>query len=300
MTCSVLRPTDECILFVSIGQTPFQDSVNTIRLDGRDPKQFLKPKGRRSYIYASGNSLQDIFAVSVHEADAAGEVTDHLFTYDPRKNSWERPVSMVGMEGAGFLSPDRSRVVLAFAPNAQPSQLRLWNVELKTGETTKLTGDDEEDGMWDGYVSWRPDGQEIIFIRMRRGQGGLTARLMHVSASGGTPAEILEPGEPVVAACFAPDGNHLAMFARGGLEVFDIAAKQRKVILPWSSLNGAQFHAGGLIWSKENDTIAFAVSNQQTKRYEIWTISSDGSNPKVIYSQNESDGRLQVSSFVQP
>ncbi|MDQ3803045.1 MAG: hypothetical protein M3416_04225 [Acidobacteriota bacterium] len=293
-------PHREVILFVSIGQVPFQDSVNTINLDGHDLKQLLAPEGRRSYVHASGDSLQDILAVSVHEVAATGEVVDHLFTYHPPTGVWRRLVNVEGMEGAGFLSPDHSRVAFVFAPNTQPLQLRLWALDLKTGEATKLTGDDTEEGMWDGYASWRPDGREIIFIRMRSEPGGVSSKLMRVPAAGGTPTEILEPGEAVVAACFAPDGNRLAMFAQGGLELFNIVTKQRQLILPWSNLNGAQFHAGGLAWSREHDTLAFAVFNRQARRYEIWTVASDGSNPEVIHSQSEADGRLFVSSFVRP
>lgn len=232
-------PSGELILFVSVGQTPFQDSVSTINLDGRGLKQLLTPGRRRSYVYASGNSLQDILAVSVHEVAPAGEVVDHLFAYQPRQNTWRRLVNLEGTEGAGFLSPDRSRVAFVFAPHTQPLQLRMWVLDLKTGETGKLPGDDTEEGMWDGYASWRPDGHEIAFLRMRSAPGGISSKLMRVPASGGEPKEILDTGEDIVGVCFGPDGERLAMLAVGGLELLEFTTGERKLILPWGKLNSA-------------------------------------------------------------
>jgi Tol biopolymer transport system component len=294
------RPDEELILFVSLGKSPFQDSVNTISLDGRELKQLLAPGARRSYVHASGNSLQDILAVAVHEVAPTGGVVDHLFTYNPRNGAWRRLVNTEGIEGAGFLSPDRSRAAFVFAPDREPIQLRLWGIDLKTGEMAKLTGDDTEEGMWDGYASWRPDGQEIAFLRMRRVPQGITSKLMRVPASGGEPTEILDTGENIAAACYGPDGDRLVMLTSGGLEVFEFATKQRKLILPWGNLDDAQYQTGGLIWSKEHDTIAFAVFNRKAKRHELRTIQSDGSNPKVIYTQDESEGKIIVSSFARP
>ena len=128
----------------------------------------------------------------------------------------------------------------------------------------------------------------------------MTSQLMRVPASGGEPTEVLDTRENIVAVCFGPDGDRLVMLAGGGLEVFEFATKQRRLILPWGNLDDAQYQAGGLIWSKEHDTIAFAVFNRKAKRHELRTIRSDGSNPKVIYTQDESEGKIMVSSFVRP
>lgn len=287
------------ILFVTIGQQPFQDSVYTINLDGSDLQRILAPQRGRSYTYASGNSLQGELVVTVHELDATGQVVDHLYLYNPPTSGWRRLVNEAGMEGAGYISPDDSRVAFVFAPDTQPVQLRPWVTNLQTGETIKLTGEDNEVGTWDGYLSWRPDGQELTFLRLRRAPGGgLTSTLMRVSSSGGEPAELLEPGEWIFAACYAPDGKRLAMLTKRGLEIVEISNKQRKVALTWESLPSPQFRTGGLIWSRDQDKVAFAILNRQAKRYEVWTLSPDGHDAKKIYDQDESKGQLTVTSFL--
>ena len=287
------------ILFVTIGQQPFQDSVSTINLDGSDLQRILVPQRGRSYTYASGNSLQRELVVTVHELDAAGQVVDHLYLYSLHSGGWRRLMNKTGMEGAGYMSPGDSRVAFIFAPNTQPVQLRPWVTNLQTGETIKLTGEDSEEGTWDGYLSWRPDGQELTFLRLRRAPGGgLTSTLMRVPSSGGEPTELLEPGEWIFAACYAPDGKRLAMLTKRGLEIVEIFNKQRKLILTWESLPSPQFRTGGLVWSRDQDKIAFAILNKQAKRYEVWTIAADGHNAMKIYDQDESKGQLTVTSFV--
>ena len=287
------------VLFVTIGQQPFQDSVSTIKPDGSDLQVVLAPQRDRSYMYASGNSLQRELVVTVHELDPARQVVDHLYLYNPHGGGWRRLLNKTGMEGAGYMSPDDSRVAFIFAPDTQPVQLRPWVTNLQTGETIKLTGEDNEEGTWDGYLSWRRDGQELTFLRLRRTpSGGLTSTLMRVPSSGGEPAELLEPGEWILAACYAPDGTRLAMLTKKGLEILEISNKQRKLILTWDSLPSPQFRTGGLIWSRDQNKIAFAILNKQAKRYEVWTISADGHDAKKIYDQDESQGQLTVTSFV--
>ena len=287
------------VLFVTIGQQPFQDSVSTINPDGSDLQVVLAPQRDRSYMYASGNSLQRELVVTVHELDPAGQVVDHLYVYSPQSRGWRRLINKTGMEGAGYMSPDDSRVAFIFAPDTKPVQLRPWVTNLQTGETIKLTGEDNEEGTWDGYLSWRRDGQELTFLRLRRTpSGGLTSTLMRVPSSGGEPAELLEPGEWILAACYAPDGTRLAMLTKKGLEILEISNKQRKLILTWDSLPSPQFRTGGLIWSRDQNKIAFAILNKQAKRYEVWTISADGHDAKKIYDQDESQGQLTVTSFV--
>jgi hypothetical protein len=291
----------EVILFVTLGQQPFQDSVSTINLDGSGLRRILTPKKGRSYIYASGNSLQSELVLTVHEFDLAGQIIDHLYLYNPASDSesgWRRLIKEHGMEGAGYMSPDGSRVAFIFAPHTQPVQLRPWVTNLQSGETIKLTGEDNDEGGWDGYLSWRPDGQEIIFLRLRRVPGGLTSILMRVPARGGEPTEVLEPDEWVFAACYAPDGKSIAVLTKKGLEICEVASKQRRLILTWDSLPSPQFRTGGLIWSRDQDTLAFAILNKQAKRYELWTLSSDGQDAKKIYDQDESKGQLTVTAFV--
>lgn len=287
------------ILFVTIGLQPFQDSVSTIAPDGSHLKRILTPQRGKSYTYAAGNSLQKQLVVTVHELDATGQVVDHLYLYTPQTSSWRRLINKDGMEGAGYMAPDDSRVAFVFAPAGQPTQLRPWLTNLQSNETFKLTADDHEEGAWDGYFNWKPDGKEFTFLRLRRASSaGLTSTLMRIPASGGEPVEVLEPGEWVFAACYSPDGKRLAILTKAGLEIFEILTKRRDVLLRWDQLPTPQYRTGGLIWSNDTDTIAFSILNKQAQRYQLWTILSDGRNSRKIYEQDANEGQLTVTSFV--
>jgi len=291
--------SSEVVLFSTIGDIPFRDCICSVETDGSNFKRLLSPTQNRSYLYASGNSLRNGLVVTVEELDSSGQIEVHMYLYHPKDDQWIRLLTEEGLEGAGYMSPDSSRIAYVFAPKSQPKQLRTWVMDLKTGNRKKLTGDDNQEGAWDGYLSWRPDGKEIVFLRLNLTADGVTSKLMSVSPSGGQPNLILEKQEGTAASCYAPDGKRLAVLSKNGLEILEPTEPSRKVIVPLSSLPNVQLLMGSLICSRTQDVIAFSVFNRETKQYELWTVSSDGTGLSQIYSQGEKDGKLTVSSFIQ-
>jgi hypothetical protein len=288
-------PPSESILFTTIGHHTFQDFVYTIHPDGSGIKTFLSPKPDRSYTYASGNSLRGTFVVTVHEANAKGTVEDHIYTYRVGSDDWRRLFPGDTIEGGGVLSPDNSQVAFILSPKTQLDKDSVWVLDIKTGSARELVP--HEDETWVNFLRWRPDSQELIFIRFRQSDDGIDSELMQIAASGGVASVLLSEDAGVADACYAPDGKRLAMWAAGGLEILDISSLKRITILPWDKLpSNHMLQAGGLDWSPAQDKIVFSLFDKQSGNYELWTISSDGSGAKKLYTSVE--GRIQGASFI--
>lgn len=299
MNSGPMPVSSEVVLFSTISDTPFRDCICSVETDGSNFQRLLSPTQNRSYLYASGNSLRDGLVVTVEELGPSGQIEVHMYLYHPKDGQWKRLITEEGMEGAGYISPDNSRIAYVFAPTSQPKQLRTWIRDLKTDSARKLTGDDNEEGAWDGYLSWRPDGQELVFLRLNLTADGVTSKLMMVSTAGGHSNTILDKPEGIAASCYASDGKRLAILSKNGLEILEVESSRRNVIVPLSALPNVQLVMGSLICSRTKDLIAFSVFNRGSKQYELWTVSSDGTALSHIYNQGEKDGKLTVSSFIQ-
>jgi len=286
----------EVIVFSIIGNRPFADSISSIWPDGSRVERLLTPSAGKSYLAASGNSFVKHLIVAVHENIDPKGIENHLYLYEPGSGAWQRLVTMDGAEGYGAISPDNSRVVLEFEPKTiageKRGQGRLWMVELPSGQTKKLTTNDEE-GTWDTLPAWRPDSEEITFLRCRLSQMGVLTKLMRVSRKGGEPTPL---AEGVVDACYSPDGKRLAMVANGGLQIWDPVKDERTLIVPWNTLPNHKYLAVGLTWSQTLNKIAFGIINQSTGESELWTVSSEGSDAKKIYSTKS--GRISFPAFI--
>ena len=289
------KPT-EVILFTTLGNRPFSDSVSTVWPDGARVDKLLSPAGRKSYLSASGNSLTKALVVTVYEGVGSGKKENHLFLYEAALGNWRRLVTKEGGEGYGALSPDNAHVVFEFTPRALDGEKRqsgrLWVVDLPSGEAKSLTVNDE-DGTWDTLPSWRPDSQEISFVRCRLTTGGVTTKLMRVSAKGGEASLF---ADRVVDACYAPDGKRLAMMTPDGLQIWDSSTDQRTLIVPWAKMPNRKYLAAGLAWSATLDKVVFTALDQSSNQSELWIVSSGGGNPKRIYSG--ADGRISFPAFV--
>ncbi|HEX8474809.1 MAG TPA: hypothetical protein VF666_12325 [Pyrinomonadaceae bacterium] len=286
-------------MFGTIGASPFQDHVYTVRSDGSQLRPFLKPEGQRSYTFASGNSLRADLVVTVREMNAAGKVEPRLYLFRPEAHEWKRLPTIEGLVGRAHMSPDGSSVVFVFSPERRRNTTRFWIMNLKTGEMKKLTSDDQEDA-WDGYPAWRPDGQEIMFIRLRPSGSVTITNLMSVPVAGGEPVSLIGPDESVSVVSYSPDGKRLAMLTGKGLEVMNISDQGRTLLVPWERLPDLEFHAGGLTWSPREDKIAFPLYNTRTKENELWTVSSNGEGAQAIIKLSADDGKILVSTFLEP
>jgi Tol biopolymer transport system component len=289
-------PPDEVIVFATLGNYPFQDSISTVWPDGSHFRRLLQPEGRKSYLSVSGYSLTKPLLVTVYQSVDSKTKENHLFLYELAAGTWERLTTEKGAEGYGAISPDNSRVVFEFGAQTEegkkPGKSRIWLTDLRSGETRQLTSDQDAE-TWDSMPTWRPDSREILFLRFKFSDRGVLSKLMNVSASGGEPRLL---AEGVVNACYSPDGKRLAMVATGGLQILDLETHQRKLIVPWEKLPNYRYLSGGLTWSRDLDKIAFAILNQNSAESELWTVSSNGANATKIYGTKL--GRISYPAFV--
>lgn len=285
----------EVILFTTLSGGEYK--ISTVRPDGSHLEPFLQARPGRSYLFASGNSLRSTFVVLVHETNPAGGAEDHLYVYRPGSAEWRRLSVGDGYEASGAISPNDLQIVFMLAPKEPFGKLRLWTMNLKTGEVKRLTGEEGKDkDEWDQYPAWSPDAQEIAFIRLRRTDKGLTSTLMRIPSGGGQPTVFLGPEVGIGGFCYAPDSKHFAVLTAKGLEIIGTSEPNRSLILPWSRFSNYQFRAGGVKWFQTQNKIAFSIYNKQADQQELWTVSTDGRDSRRIYSQKAEI--LVLSSFI--
>lgn len=274
----------ELILFSTEGNTPFSDYVWTIHSDGFNPKPLLSPSGYKSYVAASGNILNKGIVVSVHRSETGEVMEDKLFLFWPNEDKWRPLVTEDLMEGTGVLAPDNAQVAFVAAPRSDPGNYRIWITDIYSGVTRRLSEDEE--GTWDGSPTWNPESNEVSFLRISRTPDGLITKLMVARPnSTAAAAVLLEIEQGVLSFCYAPDGKRMALWTRRGLEMMNIRERSRQIILPSEPLIPTyQLEFDNLGCSATQDKLVYALTNTQMKQGELWTIGSDGSNPKKIYS----------------
>ncbi len=86
------------------------------------------------------------------------------------------------------------------------------------------------------------------------------------------------------------------MVATGGLQIWDPAKDERRLIVPWDTLPNHKYLGVGLTWSKMTNNIAFATTNQTTGESELWTVSSEGKDAKKIFGTK--NGRISFPTFI--
>jgi Tol biopolymer transport system component len=204
-----------------------------------------------------------------------------------------------GTEGFGALSPDARRVVYEFVPNGGPIQTQLWVKDLSTGQELQLTTQTQP-RTDDVFPIWRPNGQEIWFMREVYPPDFSTfaITLMRQNASGGVPSVVFGSDQQVGGVAFSAAGDRLAMFSLQGIEIVDAATLQRSVVLPHAAFAGKSFWLGSLFWSADRDLLAFVVSVGQTNQWEIWTVKPDGTDQKMIHTEMTSV--MYLGGFVKP
>ncbi len=284
----------QSILFSEIGSQFFQDSVFLIHSNGSRLRTILAAQPGRSFPFAHGNSLRTQLVVLVHQLTPEQKVENRIHLYRPATGDLTRvAIGQEGFEGFASLAPGDDRIAFAFTPTSRVPSVEIWMHDLSSGESRKLTGADRAQ---DTFPCWRPDGREIIFLRLLLSGPALQTVLMAVPSDGGNARVLLGPEDGVAAACFAPDGNRIAIWSRRGLEVVRLSDFRREVILEGSLFPGHQFVGAGITWSATEDRIAFALFNTRTGQHELWTVASDGSGRRQIFTTK--GGRIVVSSFV--
>ena len=293
--CSAHKPGEDSEALLLTTYTGAGSKVYRVGADGKDRKELFKSTDGANYIYVSGNSKRGPLVVVKRET-RNGKPEDQINLCEVGSNSCQ-PIAETehGYKGYGVLSPDSRQVVFTMSPPEPYGRHRLWIYNLETRETQQLTKDTPADNQsWDSYPLWRPDGKEIAFIRAIRGASSIATSLQRVPASGGEPTPLLSTNEPIAGYCYSPDGLRLAAFTSRGLELIDLSSEDRTILLGWGSIPDRKFHASGIVWFRIHNTIAFALHNDKTNEFELWSVPADGKPASVLYKQPAS--QMTVSS----
>src|SRR6202022_1761046 len=275
------RETQEVILFSVVGAAPFSDSVYTINPDGSGRKQFLSPTRNTSYMYASGYNSAGPILVVAHKLLDANHAGEQLYTYHPSDHKWETVDTPRGSVGRAIYSPDHSKLIFSFAPD-KSEFYKLYIKNIKTGEVRKLLFSNEKER--EGYVGWRPDSKEIVFVGLSSSSGRLSTRLLLVSEEGGDPAVVMGSDDSPGGAAYSPDGQKLCVLTKHGVEELDLDRQSRRVILDWKRLPYQGYRYGSIGWSPRSNLIAFTILNNASKKSEIWTISPNSEDLRKVYT----------------
>lgn len=273
----------EVIIFSTIGRFAFDDHLVAIDPDGRRLRLPIPARGRSSMLSISANSLDEDYVIKVHSAEARGQTRDTLCLFHPRNRAFEPLPVSAGHEGHGVIAPSGAYVAYALASIQFPARYELWVSDLRNHATRRIT--EITDNAWDTAPAWRPDEREIVFIRMRVTPRGLSSTLMSVDPSGGSVAEISPADEGVVGAAFGAGTTRLALLSRNGVEILDLATKDRVTLLKIDQLGGRAFRVGGICWSRTLDEIAVSVFDPKSWRSELWVVSrGGGGEPRSLYA----------------
>src|SRR5882724_8655602 len=81
---------NEVIVFATLGNQPFQDSILTVWPDGSHARPLLQPEGRKSFLSVSGNSLTKQLLITVYQGVDRQTKENHLFLYEVAAGTWHR------------------------------------------------------------------------------------------------------------------------------------------------------------------------------------------------------------------
>jgi hypothetical protein len=157
----------EVLIFAHLGDRPFTDSIETVGVEGGRVHTLLAPERRKSYLFASGDSLSDRLAVLVHEANQTGTISDLLYLYSPAKKEWHPIIDQEGGVGSGVISPDNLSVAFIRGANGRDSLAGLWLLDVQSKKSTRLISD-APPTHWHSNPAWRPNSKQIGLIELTR------------------------------------------------------------------------------------------------------------------------------------
>ena len=180
-----------------------------------------------------------------------------------------------GLDGFPSLSPDGKSVAYS---SDQNGSFEIYVKQLSPGGgELQLTND----GQQNLHPSWSPDGQRIAYYSKKH--GGIWV----VSAIGGPPKQLTEMGSRPA---WSPDGSLIAFQSTLSGVVFSsrtmppssiwivpaIGGTPKQISRPGNPSGGHSSPS----WSPDGKRIAFEVSDYLA--VAIWSIASDGSDPRKI------------------
>lgn len=283
----------EVIVFASLASTSLDSSVMAISPDGSLVMTILQGDNSKAYEWINGNSSKSILLVTVTDITHT-PTTSTLQSFQAQTGQFQ--VLLPVGEGEGTLAPNNQQYVTAKAPANQPALGRIWLHSVNSDNPVQLTGS-PSDPFEDCCASWHPNGSTIAFIRIRFDQPPFaTSSLFTISVTGG-PEQTILPGDNPINPAYSPDGNKIAFISDNGLEILDLATSTRTIVVTHASFPG-QYQSEGLVWLRTQPTLVFPVFNKSTSHHEFWSVSTNGQNLKLIYTDPRTNGFISGVSAV--
>jgi len=233
-----------------------------VPLDGSDPFDLVdisatrctwSPDGRNVAFYSEdGIYMVPVSPETARPTGPVRKLLDGRYKWGP-KVSW---------------SPDGEKLAFSRAGDREQGIFGgdIWTLSIRDGSLTRITNDPAiEYG-----PAWSPDGETIVYtMRERRGN---RLSFCSISAKGGAPKKIIEPGERCIP-FWSPDGKWILYILGGKVHLFGLSDNQELEIIPAREVIGDFFS-----WSPDGKKMLFYRPSYGYK-YDIKVVSASGGPP---------------------
>lgn len=141
----------------------------------------------------------------------------------------ERPFMSIVPGGGHNVSPDGKRIVIS-ALYEPKEGADVWTIPLDGGLPTQLTND----GSFEGYPCWSPDGEQIAFIDSHPKSDGESFNAIYiVAAEGGEIRQVSSESDNMGdgAIAFSPDGERIAFFSDSAIKTIPVEGGEPEVLV---------------------------------------------------------------------
>ena len=264
-------PDGELGVFI---QSELREAIYTVPASGGKAVQVMpegqspyyprwSPDGERIYLRAFRDEAP---RVTVQYVPAAGGELVEV--------PWpDRPLMSRVPGGGHNVSPDGKSIVVSAVqePFGGQEPLDVWTIPLDGGLPTRLTND----GSYEGYPCWSPDGEWIAFTDWHTKSEDDEFLAIHmVPAEGGAIRQISSEADSVDggAIAFSPDGERIAFFSGGAIKTIRLDGGRPEVLVTEVR---SRSHSD-LVWSPDGAKIAYSGAGK------IWIASADGGEPEEL------------------
>lgn len=177
-------------------------------------------------------------------------------------------------------SPDGSRLV--FQSDHQNEPENTPDIYLIDANGENLEEILDEPPMVDYGPRWSPNGDLIMFVSFRSGQGELYV----MKPDGSNIIQLTQSDAPVIDGAWSPDGSRIAYTSGQGsktdIYVVDADGASNKV-----RLTDDNFADNSPSWSPDGKRIVFA--SKRSARWDLWVMNADGSDLTQLTDDDFSD-----------